>query len=113
MVQAAVSKHETLFKRIRSKFDTDEQCKRCVDHIIFGRLQTWDVPSLYNVQLMTKENLIDVLFYTPESNFYYSTEEAKRKMVEQDTRQDVLKMVKAMIFKHSMNGVTSIAEIGS
>ena len=34
-------------------------------------------------------------------------------MVEQDTRQDVLKMVKAMIFKHSMNGVTSIAEIGS
>ena len=71
------------------------------------------MPSLYNVQLMTKENLIDVLFYTPESNFYYSSEEARRKMEEQDTRQDVLKMVKAMIFERSMTGVKSIEEMGS
>ena len=71
------------------------------------------MPSLYNVQLMTKENLIDVLFYTPESNFYYSSEEARRKMEESDSRQDVLKMVKAMIFKHSMTGVKSIEEMGS
>ena len=105
MVQAVVSPQETLFKRIRSNFDTDEQCRKCVEHIITCRLKTWDVPSLYNVQLMTKENLIEVLFYTPESNFYYSTEEARRKMEEQDTRQDVLKLVKAMIFKHSMGGV--------
>ena len=60
-----------LYRRVRDRFDSDEKARQFVQHIILGRLKTWDVPSLYQVQTMEKANLVQVLYYCPESTYYY------------------------------------------
>lgn len=54
-----------------------------------------------------------VLFYTPESNYYYCREDIIQDMTEKESRQDVLKKVKALIAKSSVIGLNKISEKGS
>ena len=113
MVEAKVTFEEALYKRIRDQCESDQKCKEIVKQIILCRLKTWTVPSLVEVQLMVKEDLMRVLFYTPESKYYYCREDIMEEMTKNESRQDVLKKVKALITKSSMNGVSKISEKGS
>ena len=59
---------------------------------------------------MTKSNLLKVLQFTPESDFYYDSEEVMKAIEEKESRQDVLKRVKALIAKGSMSEIDQISE---
>ena len=113
MVETKVTFEEALYKRIRDQCESDQKCRDIVKQIILCRLKTWTVPSLHEIQLMVKEDLMRVLFYTPESEYYYCREEIVEDMTKNESRQDVLKKVKALIARCSMNGVNMISEKGS
>ena len=59
---------------------------------------------------MTKAELIDVLHYTPESDFYYDDEEVINRLRDTESRQDVLKKVKALISNDIVSSVDHISE---
>ena len=59
---------------------------------------------------MTKAELIDLLHYTPESDFYYDDEDVINRLRDTESRQDVLKKVKALINNDIVSSVDHISE---
>ena len=113
MVEAVKSFDKDLYNRIRDKFDSDEQCKKCVDHIITSRMKTWSLPTLHEVQCMNKEHLISLLQYCPESNYYYASDTVIKEMVDNQSRQDIFQKVKALIFEKTVANTNGIEEVSS
>lgn len=62
---------------------------------------------------MEKQNLVQVLYYCPESNYYYDDHDLVRNMVTKWTRQEVLREVKALIARMNQWSVNEIEEMGS
>ena len=96
MVQAQKDTSD-LFQRMRDRFDTDEKCRACVNDIIASGREVWRVPKLHQVQLMSKNLLMKVLYYCPESNYYYDSEEVMTDMKERWSKFKVLQEVKELI----------------
>ena len=59
---------------------------------------------------MTKAELIDLLHYTPECDFYYDDEDVINRLRDNKSRQDVFKKVKALINNDMVSSVDQISE---
>lgn len=75
-------------------------------------MTAWRVPTLNKVQLLNKNKLVKVLYYCPESDFYYDDFNIIRDMLNNWSRPDVMKQVKKLIRKSSMVDIDEISEKG-
>lgn len=50
---------------------------------------TWKMPSLHEIQILTKENLMKILYYVPESDYYYCDDVIMKELEEKKSRQEI------------------------
>ena len=86
-----------LVRRIRDRYSTEEECLEYARDIIKNKLKVYRVPTYEEVQLLGKSMLIKILYYCPESDFYYDDHETIKEMLEKWTRKQVLQQVKQLI----------------
>ena len=78
-----------LARRLRDRYSTDEESMAIARDIIEKKLKIWRVPTLHEVKLLGKTMLMKILFYCPESDYFYDDEETMNEMVQKWTRPQV------------------------
>ena len=68
------------------------------------------LPTLHKVQVMQKDALLKVLYYCPESEFYYGNIAVMHRMAEED-RKEIMKKVKDLINRVAMAKLDRISEV--
>ena len=98
MVEALpTAEAQALFKRMRSRYDSDEKCWNCVNHMIECGLETWPLPTLSQVKHFDHNMLMKFLYYCPESDFYYDSHNVMKDMAKRQTRSDLARKLKQLI----------------
>ena len=63
------------------------------------------------MQLLNKRSLLKVLFYCPESDYYYESEEVMRDLLDNKSRPEIFRKVKQLINSVAIASVLRISEV--
>ena len=94
-----------MFKRLRDQFKSDEDCWDHVYRTLIKKRQVWRVPKIEEANQMNRETLINVLYFCPESDYYYESQAVMRKMSESQSTPDLLSKVKELVMRASPDSV--------
>ena len=113
MVEAAPAREIELFKRLRDRFDSDEKTMNIVNDIILSKRTVYDVPTQDQARLMSKRDLMKVLYYCPESDYFYDSEDVMKDMELNQTRPTVFKIVEELINRIRFKRIVNIIEVSN
>ena len=63
------------------------------------------MPKIEEVNQMNRETLLKVLYFCPESDYYYESQAVMRKMSESQSTLDLLSKVKELVMRASPDSV--------